>query len=86
VNLTGVLKEGANELKIEVTNCWANRLIGDAGLPKNKRTTKTNVNLVPDRSEHKREHQAFSAKDELYPSGLVGPVYIEFGRNEEINF
>ncbi len=82
VNLTGVLKEGANELKIEVTNCWANRLIGDSGLPESKWTTKTNVRRVPDRSEYKHGHQAFSATDELLPSGLSGPVYIEFG--EEI--
>jgi len=86
VNLSGVLKEGTNELKIEVTNCWANRLIGDAGLPEEKWTTKTNVRRVPDRSEYKRGHQAFSAQDELMPSGLVGPVFIKFGINSEISF
>ena len=29
----GLLKEGSNELKIEVTNVWANRLIGDEQQP-----------------------------------------------------
>lgn len=86
VNLTGSLREGINELKIEVTNCWANRLIGDAGLPENQWTTKTNVRRVPDRSVYKEGHQAFSAKDELMPSGLVGPVQIEFGVAKEITF
>lgn len=86
IKLTGTLKEGANDLKIEVTNCWANRLIGDSGLPESKWTTKTNVRRVPDRSEYKLRHQAFSAKDELYPSGLVGPVSVEFGKTEEINY
>ncbi len=79
VDLTGVLKEGKNELKIEVTNCWANRMIGDAGLPESQWTTKTNVRRVPDRSKYKRGHQAFAASDELMPSGLAGPVDIEFG-------
>jgi len=79
VNLAGSLKEGVNELKIEVTNCWANRLIGDAGLPENQWTTKTNVRRVPDRSEYAQGHQAFSATDELMPSGLLGPVSIGFG-------
>ena len=86
VNLAGSLKEGTNELKIEVTNCWANRLIGDAGLPENQWTTKTNVRRVPDRSEYKQGHQAFSAKDELMPSGLVGPVRIEFGQEQKLNY
>ncbi|MDD4191110.1 MAG: glycosyl hydrolase [Mangrovibacterium sp.] len=85
VDMTGSLKEGTNELKIEVTNCWANRLIGDAGLPESKWTTKTNVRRVPDRSEYKSGHQAFSAEDELMPSGLVGPVRIEFGQYQQRN-
>ncbi len=84
VDLSGKLKEGTNELKIEVTNCWANRLIGDAGLPESQWTTKTNVRRVPDRSVYKEGHQAFSSKDELMPSGLVGPVKIEFGQQQNI--
>ncbi len=84
VDLTEVLKEGQNQIKIEVTNCWANRLIGDAGLPKSQWTTKTNVRRVPERSEYKSGHQAFSAKDELMPSGLVGPVTIKFGKEESV--
>lgn len=86
VDLTGILKEGTNELQIEVTNCWANRLIGDAGLPENKRTTSTNVRLVPDREQYRNGYQAFSAKDPLMPSGLVGPVSIAFGETREIEF
>jgi hypothetical protein len=84
LNLTGILKEGANDLKIEVTNCWANRLIGDAGLPESKWTTKTNVRRVSDRSEYKLGHQATSAKDTLLPSGLIGPVSIEFGQTRTV--
>lgn len=43
VDVTGVLKEEGNELKIEVVNLWPNRLIGDGKLPPEKRLTKTNV-------------------------------------------
>ncbi len=84
VDMTGALKEGENIVKIEITNCWANRMIGDAGLPESKWTTKTNVRRVPDRSEYKSGHQAFSAQDELMPSGLAGPVLIEFGQEQYI--
>jgi len=84
VDLSGVVQEGKNQIKIEVTNCWANRLIGDAGLPESKWTTKTNVRRVPDRSEYKAGHQAFSSKDELMPSGLIGPVLIDFGMEQTI--
>lgn len=86
VVLSEYLSEGTNELKIEVTNCWANRLIGDAGLPEGKRTVSTNVRLVPDRSEYQRGHQATSANDPLMPSGLAGPVLIEFGLSQPVTF
>jgi hypothetical protein len=33
VEITNVLKSGANELEIEVANLWPNRLIGDASVP-----------------------------------------------------
>lgn len=79
INLTDAIKEGSNELRIEVTNCWSNRLIGDAGLPPEKRTTNTNVRLVPERSKNQRVVHATSATDPLMPSGLHGPVYVEFG-------
>jgi hypothetical protein len=34
---TGLLKENGNTLEITVANLWINRLIGDAGLPREKR-------------------------------------------------
>ena len=43
VNITKALKSGKNELRIEVSNTWANRLIGDHALPENKRITWTNA-------------------------------------------
>lgn len=78
VDLTGVLKPGKNELEIAVTNTWVNRLIGDAGLPESRRITKTNVRFLPEPA--KRSFLGFSAKDPLMPSGLIGPVRLEFLR------
>jgi hypothetical protein len=61
VNITKALKKGANQLKIEVSNTWANRLIGDHALPEKERVTWTNA---PYRLEDKP----------LLPAGLLGPV------------
>ncbi|MCX7824528.1 MAG: glycosyl hydrolase [Verrucomicrobiae bacterium] len=77
VDLTRVVKPGKNELEIAVTNTWVNRLIGDAGLPENKRITRTNVRFLPEPA--KRPFLGFSPKDPLMPSGLLGPVRLELG-------
>ncbi|MCX2452499.1 glycosyl hydrolase [Pedobacter sp. PLR] len=62
-DITAALKQGKNELIIEVTNTWANRLMGDQRLPESKRITKT---TAPYRLEGKP----------LNPAGLQGPVRI----------
>jgi hypothetical protein len=85
VDITSARKVGTNELEIEVTNCWANRLIGDSGLPEVKRLTHTNVRMLPERGKY-RDYEAFSAKDSLLSSGLQGPVLIEFGKEKQIVF
>lgn len=60
-DISGKLKPGANHLQVKVVNLWANRIIGDANLPPEKRLTKTNiVKLTKDTP--------------LEPSGLLGPV------------
>ena len=63
VNITAAMRNGNNQLSIEVTNTWANRLIGDQGLPENKRITKT---TAPFRLEGKPLNEA----------GLLGPVRV----------
>ena len=63
VDITKALKDYKNVLKIEVTNTWANRLIGDHKLPENKRITWT---TAPFRLDNKP----------LLPAGLLGPVRI----------
>jgi hypothetical protein len=39
-DVTGLVRSGKNELKIEIVNLWANRLVGDAKLPREKRVTR----------------------------------------------
>jgi len=62
VDGTSALKDGENELEVEVTNTWHNRLIGDAKLPPGQRTTRTNITPSGDR--------------EPLESGLFGPVRV----------
>jgi len=78
VDLSGIAEAGQNELEIDVTNLWVNRLIGDAGLPPEKRITKSNVRLFP-KGEKIRSFQGFTAGTPLEPSGLIGPVRVQFG-------
>jgi hypothetical protein len=85
VDLTGVARSGENQLEVSVTNLWVNRLIGDAALPPNERLTRTNVALKPGPRDFK-PYQGFSSSDPLLPSGLVGPVRLEFGRECGIHF
>lgn len=64
VDITKALKSGDNELSIEVSNTWANRIIGDQRLPEDKRITKT---TAPFRLEGKP----------LLEAGLLGQVSIQ---------
>jgi hypothetical protein len=63
VDISAALKSGSNQLNIEVINLWPNRLIGDAGLPREKRLTNTNISFKKDAP--------------LLPSGLLGPVTLQ---------
>jgi hypothetical protein len=61
VELTGRVQPEGNELEIEVTNLWPNRLIGDQRESAEKRLTNTNV-------------RKFREDSPLIESGLQGPV------------
>ncbi len=63
VDITRAAKSQGNNLAIEVVNTWANRLIGDAKLPPEKRFTWTAVPTLGPNSP-------------LLPAGLLGPVRI----------
>jgi hypothetical protein len=75
VDITNAVRPAGNALEIDVINLWANRVIGDLNLPKEKRVTVT--------------HDAFrfdmiTKTTSLLDSGLLGPVSIlrEAGENE----
>ncbi len=85
LDITDIAKAGKNQLEIDVTNTWVNHLVGDAGLPPEKRLTKTNVLL----KKGKRDFpgwKGYASEDKLETSGLLGPVQIEFGREKEAKF
>jgi hypothetical protein len=63
VEITGIVRRENNQLEVEVINQWPNRLIGDAGLPEDRRLTRTNIKLRDDM--------------QLMPSGLIGPVSVK---------
>jgi hypothetical protein len=75
VDITNAVRPTGNALENDVVNLWANRVIGDLNLPKEKRVTVT--------------HDAFrfdmiTKTTSLLDSGLLGPVSIlqEAGENE----
>lgn len=63
------LHKGENQISVEVTTTWQNRLIGDSRLPEQERTTWTACN-------------GWSEKDPLQKSGLIGPVTLEVVKRE----
>lgn len=85
VDLTGHVKSGNNDLEIDVVNVWMNRLIGDAKLPPEQRRTKTNILLQTGPTDFRR-FKGYSSADELTPSGLLGPVQLEFGEERVLPF
>ncbi len=63
IDITEAVKKGDNQLRILVTNTWANRLIGDRALPAEQRLTNTTA-------------PSPAANKPLLPAGLLGPVSI----------
>lgn len=63
VNVTGVLKPGANAVEIKVTNLWVNRIIGDQQPDVKQKYTFT-------------VWKFYRADSTLLPSGLLGPVKV----------
>jgi len=64
LDITKAMRPGRNELKIVVTNTWANRLTGDQRLPVGLRRTWTT--------------SPWKSDGALLPAGLLGPVYIRY--------
>ena len=64
LDISEALVEGENELVVEVTSTWFNRLVYDAGQPKKSRKSWTIAGPSADRP--------------LRDSGLMGPVMIKY--------
>jgi len=88
IEITSLVKEGTNNLKVEVTNLWPNRMIGDEFYPpENEYDEYGRIKFFPDwyvhqQSRPKNERVVFSPwkqysnTDPLLESGLLGPVHI----------
>ncbi len=81
IDVTGVLKDGKNTLKLTVTNTWPNRMIGDER--NNIKVAKTGYfpNWVledkPDSGNGRytwSNFRGWKAQENLLPAGLLGPV------------
>jgi (4-O-methyl)-D-glucuronate---lignin esterase len=77
LDVTRLLHQGRNVLSIEIANLWPNRLIGDAHLPPEQRTTRTNIKRLPNAWSIPMAELP-NAKYPLVPSGLLGPVELRF--------
>ena len=86
------LKTGSNELKVEVTNTWANQMIGDEELPADLKYPGFHRNLteIPPWMDGSRprptERETFAITkfffkgDALEESGMLGPVTLKTSR------
>ena len=78
LDIRDFVKVGVNDLRIEITNMWVNRLTGDMELPLKERFTKTNQPFIV------KDNWA-GGGDETYhlqKAGLLGPVKLEYGKLE----
>jgi len=66
LDITRLAKPGVNQLTVEVTSTWFNRLVYDAGLDETARKTWTISGPAKDRRP--------------VPSGLLGPVAVRIGQ------
>lgn len=64
LDVTDFVKNGNNDVRVEVVNTWVNRIVGDMNLPENQRDIYLYINHL-------------NAKTPLPPSGIIGKVKFE---------
>jgi len=79
VDISNELQEGENTLEIKVVNSWYNRVAGDQMYPDKKTYTSTNIDLKHDFRGRPLEEIS------LEPSGLLGPVKIQWTKTYDSN-
>lgn len=83
VDVTGIVKQKDNDLKIAVVNLWPNRLIGDDYLPYDGIRNGKFPQWLTEGKKRTGGRYAFTTYDPynkespLLPSGLLGPITIE---------
>ena len=82
--IAGKLKPGENEILLEFTNTWQNRLIGDCALPEKDRLTKSALHYydyprtkIPGQWMRPTVYSGYSAYDPLCSNGILGPVLLK---------
>ncbi|QCW99554.1 glycoside hydrolase [Aggregatimonas sangjinii] len=99
LDITDFLKNGANNIEVRLTNQWSNRLIGDERFPANDGGYKLGPHratdlTMPDWYTENKPRPAgarttfttapfYTKDDPLMPSGLLGPVRLEFSKTLE---
>ena len=95
LDATKALKEGENKLRVEVTNTWTNRLIGDENYP-NETGYSINLEYMPEWYTNNEKpvlgkrktfcaYPFYKKGDPLESSGLLGPVSITLSQQLTIN-
>jgi len=75
IDITEALRTGENQLSVEVANTWANRLCGDARLPREQRISNTNITRLPNAWSYPMDKIPNEEYD-LLEGGMTGKVSI----------
>lgn len=95
LDVTDFIVAGKNNLELDVTNLWANRLIGDEQYPDDLEWKGRSLAKVPEwvkqglpRPNSQRKafttYKFFNKDSPLLPSGLIGPVTLNFVVEQKI--
>ncbi|NMB35875.1 MAG: hypothetical protein GX989_06275 [Firmicutes bacterium] len=77
-DITGILKQGENNIRVEVGNTWSNRLTGDALTGEKFTNTNMKSTIIPAPTMETGDQTRYPwAKVPLIESGLLEPVTIQ---------
>lgn len=77
-DITGILKQGENMIRIEIANTWSNRLTGDALTGEKYTNSNIKATIIPAPTMETGDQTRYPwARVPLIKSGLLGPVTIQ---------